>query len=56
MEGCPVLDINAEGRELPTDPEFSKGIGFILACCDYKKCCKKYKKGNRCKKCPGAKH
>ncbi len=21
--------------------------------CDKKKCCKKYKKGKRCKKCPG---
>lgn len=22
-------------------------------CCGKKKCCKKYKKGKRCKKCPG---
>ena len=23
-----------------------------LGCCVFKKCCKKYKRGKRCKKCP----
>lgn len=39
---------------IPTDPEFQKGMGFIFSCtAEHKKCCKKYKKGKRCKKCPG---
>lgn len=30
------------------------GKGFLMACrfCEFKKCCKKYKHGKRCKKCP----
>jgi len=29
-----------------------KGIQSCLVCCEFKKCCKKYKKGKRCKNCP----
>lgn len=37
----------------PLDPENHKGINpYASFCCDFKKCCKKYKKGKRCKKCP----
>ena len=35
---------------LHTEPV--KGIQGILVCCEFKKCCKKYKKGKRCKNCP----
>jgi hypothetical protein len=38
----------------PLDPENNKGLNPYLFCCDFKKCCKKYKKGKRCKKCPNA--
>lgn len=38
---------------LPTDPENNKGLNPYRAFgCDFKKCCKKYKEGKRCKKCP----
>jgi len=38
---------------LPTDPATYKGLNPYRACgCDFKKCCKKYKKGKRCGKCP----
>jgi len=41
---------------LPTDPEFQKGLGQLFSCsAEFKKCCEKYKKGKRCKKCPGNK-
>jgi len=41
---------------LPTDPEFQKGMGFIFSCtAEHKKCCEKFKKGKRCKKCPANK-
>ena len=47
---------NSSSTVIPTDPEFQKGVGFICSCmADYKKCCEKYKKGKRCKKCPKAK-
>ena len=47
---------NSSSRIIPTDPEFQKGIGFIFSCmADHKKCCEKYKKGKRCKKCPNSK-
>lgn len=45
----------SEKSEIPTDPELFKGIGRCLSCCVGKKCCKKYKKGKRCKDCPGKK-
>ena len=48
---CPA-NLNSDERTWPTDPEFTKGAGQLFACCDKKKCCKKYKKGKRCKKCP----
>ncbi|MGZ3883875.1 MAG: hypothetical protein ACXVP0_13920 [Bacteroidia bacterium] len=28
---------------------------FVELCRKHKKCCKEYKKGDRCKKCPGRK-
>lgn len=36
------------------DPTGHKGLNpYTQGCgCDFKKCCKKYKKGKRCKKCP----
>jgi len=40
-------------KENPLDPENNKGFNPYISCCDFKKCCKKYKKGKRCKKCPG---
>lgn len=41
--------------EMPANPECFKGMNPYRACCDFKKCCKKYKKGKRCEKCPKAK-
>jgi hypothetical protein len=39
--------------QIPTDPEFFKGINpFQGGCCAFKKCCKKYKKGKACGSCP----
>ncbi|SFC70681.1 hypothetical protein SAMN05421747_12048 [Parapedobacter composti] len=37
-----------------TDPQHYKGLNPYSegGCCDFKKCCKKYKRGKRCKKCP----
>ena len=37
-----------------TDPQHFKGLNpYREGCgCDFKKCCKKYKRGKRCKKCP----
>lgn len=34
--------------------ESPKGLNPFgdFTCCDMKKCCKKYKRGKRCKKCP----
>ncbi len=36
------------------DIESAKGLNPFadFSCCVFKKCCKKYKKGKRCKKCP----
>lgn len=36
------------------DKESAKGLNPFadFSCCIFKKCCKKYKKGKRCKKCP----
>lgn len=36
------------------DPQNHKGLNPCReGCgCEFKKCCKKYKKGKRCKKCP----
>jgi len=47
-------DRDNEDFRIPTDPECQKGMGFIFSCtAEHKKCCEKYKKGKRCKKCPG---
>lgn len=34
--------------------ESAKGLNPFadFSCCVFKKCCKKYKRGKRCKKCP----
>lgn len=33
--------------------EQQKGMRFLFSCtAEMKKCCEKYKKGKRCKKCP----
>ncbi len=43
-------------KMMASDPEFQKGMGYIFSCtAEHKKCCKKYKEGKRCKKCPGRK-
>ncbi len=40
-------------REKGFDWGKPKGLyPFECQNCDFKKCCKKYKKGKRCKKCP----
>lgn len=43
---CPI--------QYATDPQFFKGLNpYSEGCgCDFKKCCKKYKRGKQCKKCP----
>jgi hypothetical protein len=47
-------DVEIQGNmKLPTDPANNKGLNpYQGQGCDFKKCCKKYKKGDRCKKCP----
>lgn len=37
-----------------SDPQHYKGLNpYREGCgCDFKKCCKKYKRGKRCRKCP----
>lgn len=52
MENIIPTNLNADERILPTDPEVIKGIMANFFCCEGKKCCKKYKRGKRCKKCP----
>jgi len=42
-----------EESEQRPDWNKNKGLNPYNCCgCDFKKCCKKYKKGKRCKKCP----
>lgn len=38
----------------PIDPQSFKGFNPYQegSGCDFKKCCKKYKRGKQCKKCP----
>lgn len=45
-----IIENNDEGSFL----ESRKGLNPFsnYTCADFKKCCKKYKKGKRCKKCP----
>ncbi len=51
-----ILDfssLSANQSNLPTDPELFKGLNlYIDGCCAFKKCCKKYKKGKHCRRCP----
>lgn len=46
-------EINNKPTEYSLQPSqmFAKEFTFQLDCV-YKKCCKKYKKGKRCKSCP----
>ena len=54
-ELCIVLDDMT--YEKPTRQEFSCPLLPFIDCCKKnKKCCKKHKDGDRCKKCPGRKH
>ena len=39
-----IIDIKESAKGFNPFADFS--------CCDLKKCCKKYKRGKRCKKCP----
>lgn len=49
-----VIEESACPLFCPTDPQNHKGLNpYRDGCgCDFKKCCKKYKRGKRCKKCP----
>ncbi|MGK6352930.1 hypothetical protein [Parapedobacter sp. DT-150] len=51
-----ILENPAAGPFGGTDPQTYKGLNpYGLGCgCVFKKCCKKYKRGKRCKKCPKA--
>lgn len=51
MKVLNIFELNEVQNGCPLDPENHKGFN-PYACCDFKKCCKKYKKGKRCKKCP----
>jgi len=46
--------VTTEGLNQRPDWNKSKGLNPYSCCsgCDFKKCCKKYKEGKRCKKCP----
>lgn len=51
------LIVSALAQEEINNPFFDeakKGLNCNpdLGCCIFKKCCKKYKRGKRCKKCP----
>ncbi len=41
-----TLDIRIDELKKGLDPTSD------FSCCIFKKCCKKYKRGKRCKKCP----
>ena len=45
-------ELESSTQHTPFLDDLKKGVAACLLCCDYKKCCKKYKKGKRCKKCP----
>jgi len=47
------MKTDLERKELVEIKE-SKETPFLLCArfCEFKKCCKKYKRGDRCKKCP----
>lgn len=46
--------LNSELENFIDINESTKGFNpFVdFSCCVFKKCCKKYKRGKRCKKCP----
>ena len=46
LDKYPVLEENVVKQDM-----------FLLNCrlCEFKKCCKKYKRGKRCSKCPKSK-
>lgn len=53
MDNDETIILSASDFLPPTDPALSKSFGCLYqACAEHKKCCKKYKKGKRCKKCP----
>ena len=54
FEEHPLLSDQEAACVCATDPRHFKGLNpYHEGCgCDFKKCCKKYKRGKRCKKCP----
>ncbi|SKB37183.1 hypothetical protein SAMN05660226_00981 [Parapedobacter luteus] len=52
----PLIVLTTAECRLPgaADPQTYKGFNpYGPGCgCEFKKCCKKYKRGKRCKKCP----
>lgn len=48
------LQVLEESSNSPFDPATFKGVNPYMefTCQVFKKCCKKYKKGKRCSKCP----
>ncbi len=46
-----VLSEYTTNNATPFEKQRGGDIFFCLGC-EFKKCCKKYKKGTRCKKCP----
>ncbi len=52
MKVLNIFEMELVRNGCPLDPENHKGLNPYTGCCEFKKCCKKYKKGKRCKKCP----
>jgi hypothetical protein len=49
------MSVEEERKEMPMPEQISCRADFFLSCvrmCEFKKCCKKYKHGKRCKSCP----
>ncbi len=49
------MKIEAGSKEMPVVAIENREQQHFLLCarfCEFKKCCKKYKEGKRCKKCP----
>jgi hypothetical protein len=49
------MKIETGSKEMPVAETESREQHHFLLCarlCEFKKCCKKYKEGKRCKKCP----
>lgn len=51
MDRQSVLEQESYDLEIQGSPKGINPFGDF-SCCILKKCCKKYKKGKRCKKCP----